>query len=400
MPYDYLIPSGTIIPDTSTLLTDVQNEFIASFGATINLNGNTPQGLLIAGEVLSRAAAALNNAQIANQFNPNLSGGVFLDALLALLGSKRNSQTYTTINVNLTGQPGTSIASGSLIQNSVTGDQFQLLSTVTLAPDGTGASVAQAVNPGPVPANAGDLTQIVASTSVLGWETVINPADAISLGTTTQDDASASNFRLVTLAGQSSGQAEAIITALYLTNGVTSVGYSQNDYTVPLDDRGVTLLPNSIYACVAGGTDIDVANTLDKNKSPGCQYNGSTSVIITEPFSEQIITVLFDRPMLIYILVRATIRADGIVGNPVDSVRQAILNYAQGLLAGKPGLKIGASVSCFELAGAVDEQVPGVFVVNMETSLISPVEYSNSTLDINLNQQAIITSSNISVVIA
>jgi hypothetical protein len=42
----------------------------------------------------------------------------------------------------------------------------------------------------------------------------------------------------------------------------------------------VQLLPNSIYVAVAGGTEAAIAQAIWSKKSPGCNYNGNTSVVV------------------------------------------------------------------------------------------------------------------------
>lgn len=397
MAYNYVIPSGTIVPDTQDTLTIVQGEYQVTFGQNLNLSPSTIQGRLIEIETTSRNDAARNNAQLANQINPNLAGGIYLDAIFALMNSERNNTTYTTTIVNLTGQPLTPIASNVLFTNTVTGEQFMTTSAVVLDSGGLGSAPVQAINPGPISADPGTITGIVASTAPLGLETVTNPNPPITLGTLTQSDSAANNYRNVTLASQSVGQEEAIITALYLTTGVTSVNFRKNDMSTPQTIDGVLLAANSIYVIVAGGTDLDVATTIDRKKQAGCGYNGSTSVDIVNPFSGQTITVLFDRPTIIGILVRITANASNFIGDPVAAIKQAVLDYVGGQLAGEQGLQIGVSVSPWELGGACNREVPSIFINNVEIALLSDGIYGNTVIPIGINKQALITGSYISV---
>jgi len=69
--YNFIESTGTIVPDTSDLLTAVQGEYTSAFGEDLNLDPETPQGILISMEVLARAAVAANNANLANQTNPD-----------------------------------------------------------------------------------------------------------------------------------------------------------------------------------------------------------------------------------------------------------------------------------------------------------------------------------------
>ena len=78
--YIYIVQSGVILPDTAVVLGQVQAEYKLVFSANLNVAPTTPQGMLINLETLGRVAVLANNAQLANQINPNEAGGVFLDA--------------------------------------------------------------------------------------------------------------------------------------------------------------------------------------------------------------------------------------------------------------------------------------------------------------------------------
>lgn len=84
--YNYITSSGVIIPDTAEQRTAVENEFKAVFGQDLDISPETPQGVLITMETENRDAIVRNNAELANQINPDLAGGVFLDAIWALMG--------------------------------------------------------------------------------------------------------------------------------------------------------------------------------------------------------------------------------------------------------------------------------------------------------------------------
>lgn len=399
--YQFITDTGTIVPDTSTLLTDVQNEYKLAFGQNLNVSASTPQGLLITIETLARAGVIANNAQLANQINPNIAGGVFLDAILALMGSKRTPASYTLVTADLTGVPGTIIPSGSLAQNAATQELFALISQVTL--DGTGNAVGnfQAVNSGEISADVNTLT--IVYSAVLGWETINNPAAAATIGTDTQTDEQAKNFRIVTLAARSTSLAESMITNLFLTAAVNSLTFRENVSNVTQVIDGVTMVSHSLYACVDGGLDLDVANSMAAKKSGGCAYNNGAGIPVTVqvavPFSGQVMNILFDRPTLIPILARATVKANTAIQDPVNTVKDAIMAYVNGQLAGEPGLTVGMPVSPFELAGAVNIAAPTIFVQNMEISLFSPVSYTNNTLSIQIFEKAFITRSSISVIL-
>jgi len=147
---------------------------------------------------------------------------------------------------------------------------------------------------------------------------------------------------------------------------------------------GISMIDHSVYACVDGGTDLDVAASLLENKSSGAAWNGNTVVSVTEPASGQVYAVQFDRPSEIGILVRITVS-----NVTTDAVTQAILDYAAGLINNVTGFIVGQDVSPFEIAGAVMAENPGSYVSNCEISLStgSP-SFSTDPIAIALNQVA------------
>ena len=199
--------------------------------------------MLITAEALSRAAVVNNNAAVANQINPNVAGGVFLDAIMAFTGMQRTAQTQTQVpNVTVAGVAGTIIPQGSLAQTAA-GDQFQTLSQVTIPAGGNTLVNFASVAYGAIPCAAGALTQVVSS--ILGWETV-NNATAGTLGATTQSDQAARALRQNTLAFQGVSLAEAITSSLYATEGVTSLTFQENVSPNTLVINGITMVGHSI----------------------------------------------------------------------------------------------------------------------------------------------------------
>ena len=178
--YDYVTANGVIVPDVSDILTDVENEYEAILGDDFVTDPQTPEGVLISTEANSREALARNNAQLANQINPNQAGGVFLDALWALLGGARNPATRSIVEVTITGVAGTVIPQFSIAEtDQVDPDdriQFRSQIVVTIPMSGSVTATFESVDTGPQAASANTLTRIV--DSVLGWESITNPAQA------------------------------------------------------------------------------------------------------------------------------------------------------------------------------------------------------------------------------
>lgn len=393
--YDYITETGVIVPDTSNVLTDVQGEWTTALGASLSLDPSTKQGILITGEVAARTGVVNANAKVANQINPNLAGGLFLDALCALMGLYRAAATPTQVtNVMLTGVINTNIVAGTRASLGPGGAVFTLQNGVTLANNGSGLGVAYATFvaavAGPTAVVSGALNTPV--DSVLGWETITNnqsgsPASVTVLGTNQQTDASLRALRNNTLAKQGISTVQAQISGLYSINGVTSVAYLENVQGTTQTINGISLTGHSIWACVDGGASLAIATSLLQNKTDGAGWNGAQSINVTEPASGQVYTVLFDRPTYVFIYGALTIRQGSYVGNLQADAANAVANYFVGAVDGFQALGIGQNVSPFEIAAAVVSACPGCIVMGCNIGT-APGSLNPADITINQNQRA------------
>lgn len=382
--YDFINTTGAVVADTASHLSDVQSEYQEAFGADIDLSPSTPQGLLISAEVLSRDGIARNNATLANQINPNLAGGIFLDAIWALTGGGRVAATRSTVTATLNGLVGVTVPSGSKVKTTA-GDEFQLIDPVALPGDGNFESVEY----GEIAAPSGTLTEIV--DSVLGWDTVTNAADA-TLGTETQSDNLARIQRRNTLALMGATISEAITSGLNYLEGVSSVAFRENTTNASAVIDGITIPAHSIWACVYGGDATEIATVLMLRKSSGAGYTGTQTVSVTDPYSGQVYTVKFDRPSVIQFFVRVTIKSGATVSDPTASVKSSCANYADA------NWGCGVDVSPFELSGQINQDNPGIFVTKVEVRKSTDVTWSAVQVDIALNEIATLTESSVTVV--
>jgi hypothetical protein len=391
--YDYIVETGVIVPDTSDVLSDVNTEWQTAIGANLSVDPATNQGRLIAGEVTARTGVVNANAKVANQINPTLAGGLFLDALCALTGLYRAVATPTQVtNVTLTGVLNTNIPSGTRAALGPGGVVFALQNGVTLANNGSGGGIAYAtfvaVVAGPTAVVSGALNQPV--DSVLGWETITNnqsgtPASVTTLGTNQQTDASLRALRNNTLALQGISTVQAQVSGLYGITGVTSVAFLENVANTTQTINGISLVAHSIWACVDGGASLDIATSLLKNKTDGAGWNGAQSVPVVEPASNQTYTVLFDRPTYVFIYGAMTIKQGSYIGSLQQAAAQAVADYFVGNVDGFQALGIGQNVSPFEIAAAVVSACPGCIVMGCN---IGTVPGTLNPADITIAQNA------------
>ena len=392
MTYKYISETGVIVPDTETLLADVTREWQDAFGA-INTDPATPQGVMIAAEVINRENVANNNAALANQINPNIARGVFLDAICALMGIERHVATSSEVaGVNLAGVPGTNIPAGTLAKDTE-GHMWALKVAVTLP---TSSSVWVCTDTGPVPLLAGALNEIV--TPVLGFETIYNAAAAQVIGTSQETYYELRNRRKVTLAKQGISTDEAQLSGVFDIPGVTSAVFRENTSNTNATIDGVDMVAHSIWLCADGGDSFEIAKTMQRNKTDGAGYNGAIEIPVTNSHSGQTVTVKFDRPAHIPVSVSIVGRVNGDKSvNPQVVIPQAVADWAAGKVDGDPGLTIGTAVSVFEIGGAVNIAVPGFQVTQVVLSSGGVPQPGN--IAISLKQRAIIGVSDVSVVV-
>lgn len=390
--FQYIDTLGTIVPDTSTTRDEVAAEWQAVFGADLVTTPETPQGVIITLQTEQRDAIARNNAELANQINPDIAGGVFLDALMSFTGGARRSATQSTISgVVFSGVPGTNIPAGSQAIASGSGQIFTTDNPYIIGAGGSVTGSMTAVEYGPIEVPANGLDTV--ASAVLGWETVANPNAAVP-GDLEESDIAARRRRLDTLALQSMSVAEAVVSRVQSIPEVRSMSFRENTSATTQTIDGISMVAHSIYACVEGGSDADVAQALYETKTAGAGYNGSQTVSVTDPYSGQTTSVKFDRPTQIPILVRVTVKQ-----TPLDAqniVRDAIMDYVNGDLPGGMGLKVGDDVYPFEFSGAINQVQPPLIVTNIEIST-DGATWSTSPLTVGLDEVATLQRSAITV---
>lgn len=392
--FNYVVSTGVIVPDTATLRDEVVAEWRSAFGQDLVVTPETPQGVIITMEVEARDAMVRNNAEVANQINPDLAGGVWLDALWALTaGSRRGATRSRLVGVEFRGTALTLIPAGSIATVQGSGAQFYTTSNILLDGTGFATGIMESVNTGPIAAPINQLVEI--ASSVLGWEQVTNPS-AAELGNVVESDVSSRRRRRQTLALQSVSLIEATVSRLHDIDGVRSLSYRENITDAPIVIDGITLVPHSIYVCVDGGSDADVASALLETKSGGSAWNGLVVLNLIEPASGQIYEVKFDRPIERTFLARVTAKASTL--NIQTIIPAAIALYGAGELEGEAGLVVGSDVSAFELAGAVNQVEPRIFITKVELSE-DGITWSTADVPIAINEVARLPESAVSVII-
>lgn len=392
--YNYINAQGVIIPDTSTIKDEVEAEYKAVYGADFIVDPSTEQGRQIDAEITSRMSVVRNNALLANQINPNLSEQNFLDAIYALANGQRDGAERSTVTCTITGIQGTIIPVGSRVQD-VNREEWEATVAIVIPESGTVDSSFISIKYGAIFAGIGEVNTII--DGALGWETVTNNDDAV-VGKLEQNDVSTRRQRKVELGGNAINNTLAIVTAVSKLENVSSLTFRENISESQVIIDGVDMKPKSTYICVDGGVDQDIAEEYWRARSGGSDFNGDTLVTVTDPTSLQEIPVKFDRPDDKPKLAIVTVKV-GTGIDPVDDIKSAVVNYANGLIDNEEGFVVGGNVSAFEIAAAVNAQISDVFVSKCQIAENdgSPV-FTTETIITQIFEKASITEADVTVV--
>ena len=242
---------------------------------------------------------------------------------------------------------------------------------------------AVATEPGPLPALAGTVTQIV--TPILGWDSVTNPT-AASLGRFRETDEELRLRFANTKFTRGINTIDSISSDVSLVEGVTSVLVYEND-TNATDANG--LPPHSFLVVAVGGTQQSIAQAIYVNKPSGIQSFGN---IETDILDSQGIphTIGFSRPTLvdIFIDMQITTDEDFPVGGE-ELIREAILAYAV------DNLLVSDDVFLSRLYTPIN-QIPGHRVDSLQIGLSVP-GLGTSNITIGFDEIANFIKSNITI---
>ncbi len=311
--------SGFIAPSPDAILAGVQADINAAFGNNLSFDPSTPQGQIAA----SWAAIISNVYQLfvyySNQTDPLYASGRMQDAIGEIYFIERDAAEPTSLQVACLGLEGVVIPAGALIQD-VSNNRYAATDGGTIDADGTITLGFACTLPGPIAvpgANDVSIYQVIA-----GWDAV-----AVVSGTEGTDVEGREAFeqrRAETVAGNSFGPITAILGAVAQVSGVLDFYGYNNNTSGSITINGVLIAAFSIYICVAGGSDADVAQAIYSKKSAGAPMVGNTTVTVSDlnPLyaSPPQYTIKFERPDDLQILMKVIIANGPLV--PADAALQ------------------------------------------------------------------------------
>jgi uncharacterized phage protein gp47/JayE len=381
-------PTGFVAKPLETILAEMGADLRATIASGINLETVSPTGQIL-GTVAGQISKVWEVTEDVYHAGQTSADGYSLDAVCALTGTTRSPGVPSTVTLTLNLEPGASIPADSRVQ--VAGDATAVFRTRALV-ENLGATAANfsveasAETYGPTVANTGTITVIL--DSVVGWNTVTNPGDAI-LGSLVQDDPSLRASREEELARGGSTTIDAIRTDLLDVKDVTTAQVVENDTDATVD----SIPAHSIEAIVVGGNDADVAKALWDSKPPGTGTYGTTTTVVLDDTGVAH-SVSFTRPANVDIWVDVTITgADPLSYVGDDAVKAALIAYQASLPVGSDVIRKRLEAVVFGLGGI--KGVPEADVAVLIGLVDPPVLTTN--IAINSRQRAVLDTARIDV---
>ena len=388
--------AGVTVPAETDVLAGVQADMNAAFGGGLNPALETPQGQLASSQAAIIGDKNNEIAYFVNQVDPQYSDGRFQDAIGRIYFLTRKPATATAVTATLTGLPGTVVPGGTLAQDT-SGNTYACSADATIGVTGTVNAEFQNIQTGPIPCAAGTLTQVYQA--VPGWDAITNAADG-TLGNNVESRADFEYRRKNSVALNGKGTPSAIYAEVFALPGVLDVYVKDNPSgeTVLTGPTNYPLLPHSVYVAAVGGADADVAAAIWRKKDVGCDYNGNTSVTVTDEsgynYPQPTYVVKFERPAALPVKFAAQLVNDvSLPSNIVALVKAAIIARFNGT-DGTTRERIGSLILASRYYGAVVSAASNVSLISVLIGTSTP---TLSQVSVGIDQKPTLSESDITV---
>lgn len=280
------------------VLARVEKAFVDAFRQdgkpTLNTAPETPQGQLIASiaEMIIRQDNDL--LYLCSMFNPLKAEGVWQDALGKINFLTRHPAINSKAKVKCVGRSGTFIPEGSLIRSSHDETEWRAVKSTNLTTDEFTLVEFECTRAGAIEAAPNTLNKII--TTIAGWDSCTNEA-AATVGQEPENQASFEARRYKSVAKNSRSFLDSVYSRIADLKGVLALCCRHNvsDNIMTMD--GIPVLPHSVYICVLGGDDNQIAQALHETVGGGCDYTGNVEIDVVDAMDKRTKhPIKFNRP--------------------------------------------------------------------------------------------------------
>ena len=305
---NYVDATGLVTQSREDIVTELTTEFKAIYGDDINVDSNSPDGQQI--NILAQVKVDMLDTarQVYNSFSPSKAVGKVLDQRIEITGLERDGVTYTIINVSLTltviktldGQDNAVIP---FTVTDSTGNKYYLQTGQTLGAGVHNNVLFISAVPGNVLVTiAGGLT---IATPVAGVTAAYSSTPVAQQGQDEERDLALRLRQQSSVSNPAQGWLDAIQGSLKAIVGVTDAKVYENNFRTTTVD-GSAIPGNTMWAIVAGGANVDIADVIYRKRNAGCGMKGSVDVAVTQ-VNDTVIDILFDRPTAVPLYIAITV---------------------------------------------------------------------------------------------
>jgi hypothetical protein len=385
--------TGFVGPAESAILAGTLADINAAFGGNLNPGLSTPQGQLASSEAAIIGNANTQFAALANGVDPAYAAGRMQDAIGRIYYITRIPAAATVAQVLCNGLTGVSIPAGSLIQDG-NGNLYAATAGGAIVAGGVTLSFACTVT-GPIACAAQAFTLYQA---IPGWDNAVSLAAGIT-GSAVETRSAFELRRSNSVAANAIGSPPSILGAVLSVAGVLDAYVIDNPSSSPVTLGGVTLVANSVYVAVSGGLAASVALAIWSKKSLGCNYNGNTTVTITDStsgYSSPVpsYAVTFQIPTATTILFSVTIANSTAVPSNAAALVQAAIASAFVGGDGGPRARIGSTLYASRYYAPVAALGAWAQIISLLLGSVTPTLNDQTML---INQAPVCAAANVTV---
>ena len=249
-----LTDEGFIALRAADYLKRIRTSYETSVGITLDWERERVLGNLTA--IMAQMLGELSSASqgLYDAFDVNNATGVMLENLCALVGIEREEATFSAVELTLTGDEGTIIPAGYVVEGGGESGKARWETTedTEIEEGGTATVLAQALVAGTTEAAPGEITTIV--TPLDGWDEVTNVSSAFP-GLARESDDALRTRRKASLQISRGNSLNAIRAALLALDTVVSAEVLENDTNKTITIDGRSLVPHSIRPVLWTGSE-------------------------------------------------------------------------------------------------------------------------------------------------
>lgn len=349
--------NGIIMYDAQDWKQDLLDTvYIPAFGGDLDIDATAPIGALLNADVALGMKVQSALGELANCNNPFSATGANLTKIGNSFGYIRRQNSPAHASVVFQGTTGLTVPAGFELED----DSGNKWTTDNATKIGEYVAATCKEKGTEIPPNF--INKLV---SVLnGVDSVSQPSAGVD-GYVEESDAEMSKRMTATgYAGRGRGTLGAIASAISNVDGVYGISFTENPGSDTITWQGKQLVRNSIYFCVAGGSDEDIARAIAITKTNGCSTNGSVEIYFNDPENtSNSFTYYIDRPRFQEVYVRLISKSDVDLSSSLPLFKKA-LNDSQRLNA----FPLGGEMTAVNVIDRIPKELTDLGIIGCDIS--------------------------------